>query len=85
MAPLLSLSWFIVVFAPLGLGASATGQFRAGILGATAVAVSGFVIAPLLTGLPYVPTVHWLGALLAVLLGWACGRMLGTGRPSTRA
>ncbi len=80
--PLLTLIWFLVVFAPVGLWSSASGGLLPGILGGATIAVFGFILAPLVTGMPSVSLLHWVGGFTCGLLGWACGRHLG--RPARR-
>lgn len=75
--PLLAVFWFLVVFAPLGLWSSTTGRLLPGIVGGATIAAVGFLIAPLVTGLPPASIRYWVGGLACGLFGWACGRLLG--------
>jgi hypothetical protein len=70
---LLTATWFLVVFGPLGFWAATRGNFVVGMTAAGVVAGIAFLVGPVIFRLAGAPLWTWGGVVLATLTGLAMG------------
>ena len=81
---LVTAAWFLVVFGPFGFWAATRGNFAVGMTAAGVVAGIAFLVGPVIFRLAEAPVWTWGGVLLAILTGWATGRLFPLRRTEPR-